>query len=191
MSDTRVELKVEGLEEVLRGLDPKLATDAVRSTTNKLAGLANTQIKRGITESYNIKQKDLNMDVIRANSGSLSAFIRGPKRQKSLGAFKAVQTSTGVSAFVKKGETMNIPSAFIAKTTKFAKNTDGRVYQGVFQRVGKGRYPLKSLYALSIGHLLKTDWVQNIINKIIGENAQRVFNHELEFYIGRWFSKRK
>lgn len=187
---SQVEIKVEGLEEVLKGLDPKLAADTVRSTTNKLAALANTQVKRAITDSYNIKQKDLKIEIARATGGSLSAFIKGPKRQKSLGGFKAIKTQSGVSAFVKKGETLDVPSAFVAKTTKF-KDAGGRVYTGVFRRKGKERLPLVSLYALSVGHLLKSDWVQNVINKIIKENGQRLFNHELEFYIGKWFSKRK
>lgn len=187
----RVISKIDGLDEVLQGLNPELANSVARGTLDKLGRLSFTQVKKEIAGSYNIKQKDMDLvysPAIRNNNPV--AYISAPIRQKSLINFKTMQSWYGVYAEVKKGHLTFFSSAFKATTTNF-KGSSGRSYTNVFRRVGRNRFPLKSLYGVSIGLLLTTkNWLDDIIQNVFNENGQRILESEFKYRVSKFLKLR-
>jgi hypothetical protein len=181
MSGT-IEHNILELQEWLETYQSEASTTVVRRTVSALASKAQTKIKDAITESYNIKRSDIKFSQSFGGDG-LSAVISGSKRQLSLFKFGPVQTATGVSVTVKKGEQKDIPHAFIKQMI------GSNSFSGVFIRANEGgdrvgRYPIKSLYGLSPGSLLGTQWIHDIVDMVVIAEADATFKQKLES-IGR------
>jgi hypothetical protein len=174
-----MKIKVKGIKEALQDLDPKTHKRIIMSTTNKLARRTLTELKREFVRQYAISQKNLELDIKNANMSIPTATISAPMRQKSLSAFRVKQTKAGVAATVRRGKVQQIPHAFMA--------TVRGSYKGVFLRRGSKRFPLRSLYALSIGLLLKSKWVEEIVERIFHQEGQKLFNQNVSYYMNKMF----
>ncbi|MBN2400818.1 MAG: hypothetical protein JXN64_00315 [Spirochaetes bacterium] len=250
MANEPITIKIEGLEDILKGLDPKLASDAVRSTTNKLIFKARENV---ISEMKSVFDRPTpwtlsSVFVQKATNENLSAFIfikdqatkgtppakylrfeifGGNRRQKG---FEKLLAKTGV---IESGEYLipykvplnqygNVSPGVIQKVLSGlqAQNDPyqdspvlGQAYKGTrrgrkvprryfsVRRGGKTIIFEKQLDSSNDGHVTPMFVSSSralykprlrffeVIKRTVA-SAQIEFNHELEYYIGKWFKKR-
>jgi hypothetical protein len=251
MSNQYAEVKIEGLEEVLQGLDPKLAADVVRSTINNLAFQARKDVIKEMSSVFDNPTPYTLSSVLvqKAENQNLSAFI-SIKDQ----AIKGTPPSKFLGPEIYGGERSHIsterqlakegiiePNEYLIPW-KAPRNQYGNVSPGLYNKVLSGLQAATDAYQNSPaagqgykgtrkGRRKKYDFfaVRRKGTTIIFEkklnssgdghvtplfvsadkvsykprlkfyetvravmaHTQEEFNKQLEFYIGRWFSKRK
>lgn len=193
--------------EGLRGLKAteQAIQKAATSTLNKLADRSKTAGVKIITETYNIKRKDLvststgkaRIKIYKASQTSQAAVMEVKGRPISLAYFGAKQTGgkkivtvkgtrtlkragskfAGVTVEIIKGQKTQLAAAFLAKTRSG--------HTGVFQRTSKSRLPVDNKAMVTVASLFGGKKVLPAIEERINSEGVQVFRHELEYFIGR------
>jgi hypothetical protein len=200
MADS-LKINVKGLEEVKRKLDPKGHDAVCMRALNKTATNVRAEGRRAIREQYNIKAKDVELNIERANRGTLKAVISASYKPLSLIKFGAKQIKKGLSVMITKGNKKIMKNTFIAQPTGRNWKAYGQIRQVnspvamVFQRGGKaklfgpkrkkiyGNYPVDKLTGPSVGAMMKNDTVQERMTARAGEQLESNLAHELEYYM--------
>ena len=169
-------MKVRAFRDIKREM-----AKAQRSATNKLMRKASVAASKKVREVYVIKARDLKQFTkIRRASGSRSTatlIITGSPI--GLIHFGPKQVRRGVSVRIKKTSGRKVvKSAFIEVMPS------GHI--GVFQRVGKGRLPIKELKTLSPIKMYEVEGVRAFEN-IVLRDARTLLNREMKYYMGRAF----
>ena len=183
------------MQKLLQLLDKNTQNKVAMRTTNEIGRRARVESRRLLSRTYNLKLKDIPIDIIKATPYRLSVFIKASARRISLMKFKPKKTKSGIQVQVKKGENKSLPNAFIAQPIgkdwkKYGQRrsiTTSSPY--VFVRKSGKSYPLKALKAFSIWQMLRTKWVKNHIDELIKTEGNNIFQKEIERAVIRFIQK--
>lgn len=173
-------IRVLNAEKVLASLDPGLNKKIQRMTLNKVGNTTVANIKRAITDVYAIRKSDLKIETRTATAAGMTYYIAAPARQRNIAAFKVKhdrRAGGGLYATVKKGQQEFIRSAFLA----FINGNKLGV-----KRQGKARLPIVSIYRVSIGHLLKSNWIEQVIMHTFEDTFDKYLAQSLEYMAGKY-----
>jgi hypothetical protein len=196
-----VKFDTSGLDRIIRRLDaiPKAVEQAQLSTLNKAAAQAKTQMQRAITSEYKVSAALVRERLIvkRATRGGSFAFtaalIGNPDsggRRRSMNLIHFVEKKVTLAEarrrqragnqaqlrvqIKKAGGPKVIAGAFIGN--------QGRT---VFERVGKGRLPIRPVQTIGIPQMFSTKKNIGDVTAWIRANLPRIFESELRFYMSR------
>lgn len=172
-------VKISGVNDILNVLDAKTHTNIQRITLNKVGQTTSKEIKREITSVYAIMQKDLDIQTKNATQGHMVYEISAPARQRNIAAFRVKQDKRrggGLYATIKRGKEEFIRGAFLVTINN---------HKLAMKRKGKERLPIQSLYRLSIGHLLKSQWIQSVIERVFITTYDKYLSQSIEYLTQR------
>jgi len=168
-----IEVQLEGSEifDLLKDGDKQLEK-AIYFAKNRALQTARTEMLKSAAKTYDTTQKQIRERMnLKKSEGELE--VKGSPIR--LFKFKVTPTSPRqqiVVASVKRAN-KTLPRAFVQQMP------NGTI--GVFQRVGKKRYPIEQLYSVSAPQMAGED---SIIEKAV-ERASIVFDDRLEHEIER------
>lgn len=188
---------------------------AISRALNHTASKGKTEASQNIRKTYNIAANRVNNEITvrRASGRSLTAYIKAKGAPLSLNAFQAKQVgprgttsfdrrgvassrlnrksrnnaAKGVTAVIKKGQTVNLPTAFIQTAnggiTIFARGT----YKGKGEgfEFGTERMPIGKITSTSIPLMFANDNVMNPTIKKTEDVLEDRIIHEIKFILGR------
>lgn len=203
----QIDVNLEGIEKIIKHLDPMAAGSAIAYTLNKSADGAKTYLAKEITSEYKIPPSDVkqNMKVIfKATASVLYAVLSikgvgiplikfgakqagfqivraGAKDSKEKFLVRTKRRMGNVTVQVKKQggrKVVNIdPGAFIQVMKS------GHV--GVFHRIGKERNPIKELYSIGPSKATRTKKISDGVKKYIINYFQANFLRNLAYFQGK------
>lgn len=192
--DIRTDLKKEAAR--LKRLSAKMNDQVVVRALNKTARQAKTQAGREIKDYYKIGTRVVNrhITVKTAGRGKLEAFVKAEGRPIPMLAFKARQTSEGVSVSI-KGRRILIPGAFIGRMKSGHVGVFRRGgYKGNFEQTGEsfGRFKF-GRKRLKINELFSFNIPQGFSNKVvmdkvisrINQQFPKVLSQEIRFALSK------
>jgi len=197
-----IDIKMTGIDEVMKMLDPKKVRDAANSALNKVAAQAKTEASKLIREEYNLPASTVSKNLsvtTRAYGDKMEAVLSGFKKGMPLSNFGAKQSGViankkgfqfssrakqsgnlrhggAVSVEVKRGGRKTVSGEPKTFMTKFK---SGHI--AVVQREGKGRFPIKQLLGPGISTLFGSKKIMDATKKLINDKFNDIFNHELEW----------
>lgn len=168
-----IEVQIEGIEifDQLKNSDKQLEK-ALYFAKNRALNTVKTELARGVPKRYDTKQKTIR-DRTRVNKNTGEVSVTGSPIR--LFKFRVTPTSPRkqlVTASVKRAS-KSLPNAFVQQMR------NGTI--GVFERVGKSRYPIRQLYSVSAPQMAGNEEVL----KGAMERASIVFDERLSHEIGR------
>ena len=168
-----IEVQIEGIEifDQLKNSDKQLEK-ALYFAKNRALNTVKTELARGVPKKYDTKQKTIR-DRTRVNKNTGEVSVTGSPIR--LFKFRVTPTSPRkqlVTASVKRAS-KSLPNAFVQQMR------NGTI--GVFERVGKSRYPIRQLYSVSAPQMAGNEEVLEAAM----ERASIVFDERLSHEIGR------
>lgn len=168
-----IEVQIEGIEifDQLKNSDKQLEK-ALYFAKNRALNTVKTELARGVPKKYDTKQKTIR-DRTRVNKNTGEVSVKGSPIR--LFKFRVTPTSPKnqlVTASVKRAK-KSLPNAFVQQMR------NGTI--GVFERVGKSRYPIRQLYSVSAPQMAGE---QEVLEGAM-ERASIVFDERLSHEIGR------
>ncbi len=168
-----IEVQIEGIEifDQLKNSDKQLEK-ALYFAKNRALNTVKTELARGVPKRYDAKQKTIR-DRTRVNKNTGEVSVTGSPIR--LFKFRVTPTSPRkqlVTASVKRAS-KSLPNAFVQQMR------NGTI--GVFERVGKSRYPIRQLYSVSAPQMAGNE---EVLEGAM-ERASIVFDERLSHEIGR------
>lgn len=168
-----IEVQIEGIEifNQLKNSDKQLEK-ALYFAKNRALNTVKTELARGVPKKYDTKQKTIR-DRTRVNKNTGEVSVKGSPIR--LFKFRVTPTSPRkqlVTASVKRAS-KSLPNAFVQQMR------NGTI--GVFERVGKSRYPIRQLYSVSAPQMAGEE---EVLEGAM-ERASIVFDERLSHEIGR------
>lgn len=168
-----IEVQIEGIEifDQLKNSDKQLEK-ALYFAKNRALNTVKTELARGVPKKYDTKQKTIR-DRTRVNKNTGEVSVTGSPIR--LFKFRVTPTSPRkqlVTASVKRAK-KSLPHAFVQQMT------NGHI--GIFERVGKSRYPIRQLYSVSAPQMAGNE---EVLEGAM-ERASIVFDERLSHEIGR------
>lgn len=168
-----IEVQIEGIEifDQLKNADKQLEK-ALYFAKNRALNTVKTELARGVPKKYDTKQKTIR-DRTRVNKNTGEVSVTGSPIR--LFKFRVTPTSPKrqlVTASVKRAR-KSLPNAFVQRM--------GNGTIGVFERVGKSRYPIRQLYTVSAPQMAGNE---EVLEGAM-ERASIVFDERLSHEIGR------
>lgn len=168
-----IEVQIEGIEIFgqLKNSDKQLEK-ALYFAKNRALNTVKTELARGVPKKYDTKQKTIR-DRTRVNKNTGEVSVTGSPIR--LFKFRVTPTSPKrqlVTASVKRAS-KSLPNAFVQQMR------NGTI--GVFERVGKSRYPIRQLYSVSAPQMAGNE---EVLEGAM-ERASIVFDERLSHEIGR------
>ena len=168
-----IEVQIEGIEifDQLKNSDKQLEK-ALYFAKNRALNTIKTELARGVPKRYDTKQKTIR-DRTRVNKNTGEVSVTGSPIR--LFKFRVTPTSPRkqlVTASVKRAS-KSLPNAFVQQMR------NGTI--GVFERVGKSRYPIRQLYSVSAPQMAGNE---EVLEGAM-ERASIVFDERLSHEIGR------
>lgn len=168
-----IEVQIEGIEifDQLKNSDKQLEK-ALYFAKNRALNTVKTELARGVPKKYDTKQKTIR-DRTRVNKNTGEVSVKGSPIR--LFKFRVTPTSPRkqlVTASVKRAR-KSLPHAFVQQMS------NGHI--GIFERVGKSRYPIRQLYSVSAPQMAGNE---EVLDGAM-ERASIVFDERLSHEIGR------
>ena len=168
-----IEVQIEGIEifDQLKKADKQLEK-ALYFAKNRALNTVKTELAREVPKKYDTKQKIIR-DRTRVNKNTGEVSVTGSPIR--LFKFRVTPTSPKrqlVTASVKRAR-KSLPNAFVQRM--------GNGTTGVFERVGKSRYPIRQLYTVSAPQMAGNE---EVLEGAM-ERASIVFDERLSHEIGR------
>ena len=168
-----IEVQIEGIEifDQLKNSDKQLEK-ALYFAKNRALNTVKTELAKGVPKKYDTKQKTIR-DRTRVNKDAGEVSVTGSPIR--LFKFRVTPTSPKrqlVTASVKRAS-KSLPNAFVQQMR------NGTI--GVFERVGKSRYPIRQLYTVSAPQMAGNE---EVLEGAM-ERASIVFDERLSHEIGR------
>ncbi|MGL4370768.1 MAG: hypothetical protein ACRCUT_14015 [Spirochaetota bacterium] len=191
-----VTVDIQGLDAVLKSLEPKLASTATMRALNKVGMQGITAAKKNITSVYTIKYGQLKVDKINATIRNQQFVIKVSGRRRDMSKskyFKARQTPSGVVAEIQKGKVEYYPGAFIAKHSTGGTNVYFRSrteVRRVLKQSALGKYyysqlPIKASLGPSPASLFNIKSSREAIQQVAQAEFPRVFRSQLSYELSR------
>lgn len=193
--------EVRGFKEAIDSACQETEQDvkrAVRSAINKVMKSVKSLTSAEIRKVYNVPKRvlDERLEVFTAKIQNLEGELRVGGLSVSLSYFGARQFSgtqvitrakvttrkrvskfQGVEVEVFKGQRTELKSAFMQRFKSG--------HLGILTRTSKSRYPVLVKSAVSVASMFSQVGINDAIVRKIDEDLERVFWHELEFYLNR------
>jgi hypothetical protein len=177
------------VQRQLEELEKSVRADALVRSVNDVLAKGQTRMAREISQEFNIGSRDVKgrMQILKANYRGGVFRIEGTlqvtnKRGRSLNLinFGAKQEKGGVTVkILRTGGRKLVRGAFIAN--------QGRT---VFQRVGKGRLPIKAVQTIDVPQMFNTKRINKVVLKLLEDEFPVIFERNAKFYTDR-FNARK
>jgi|GEM_PF-2246573 hypothetical protein len=176
----KVTVKIEGIDEALAAVDPKICKKALAKTVRRMGQKFKAVATKEVRKTYNIKAKRLKERIKTRTATSDNGFVWTLKvdgRQTGLVGFGARQVKKGVSVRVRKDRGRKvIKGAFIAP------GKSGNVH--VFRRVDGKRLPIEAKKTLSVPQMFNDKIVEKA-KKEVAESFSDELKHHLDYYLGK------
>lgn len=196
-------------------LSPDKLNTAISRALNHTAAKGRTEASQNIRKSYNIAAARINNEITirRASGRTLTAYIRAKGSPLSLNTFQAKQVGSrgtttfdrkgvassrlnrksrnnaakGVTAVIKKGQTINLPTAFIQTAnggiTVFARGKYKSKGEGF--EFGNERLPIGKITSTSIPLMFANDSVMTPTIRKTEDVLQDRILHEIKFILSK------
>ena len=174
-----IKIKIEGINEVRRSIDPRRYTKIMTRTLNKVGAQGKTAISQQLRKTYNIKKDriDKSFSIRKASNASLTYEMRIKGRSPGLQHYDARQARKGVTVkIIKASGRKVVKSGFMAKTPQGA--------MAVWRRVGAERMPIERLYGPSVVGMANKVGI-NSFQAVVNDKINKVFAHEFEWEMAR------
>ena len=169
-------IRLNGMDGIKKMLDDEIYVKALGRSLNRTKTKFKSSTTRKVRETYNIKAKELKKYIKLKKTGNLEWRFIVESSPLGLEKFKARQTKSGVSFYVKKGHTVKLRNAFLAKD----KNGNIRV----FERETKKRLPINRFFTLSPTQMFNEKILEKGF-KEAEETFEKEFKHNLDYYLGK------
>lgn len=192
--------KLENAMKFLQGIENGVERAATAAINHSL-GKAKTKLKRKITETYYIKNSDIEktLSIKKANFSTLAGTISSRSKRTSLPKMKLKKSGKNMFVGIKKAEGIQLLSGKSELYGKpfTAKMKNGHI--GVFQRktsrrIGVGSQkseeqenPIQELYTISIPQMAGNQGVQKYIEEEAGKLVNERFEHEVDRILKGYF----
>ena len=200
-------IKLEGIDKALKMFDPKHVIHAAQKAINDVSKQAMTEVKKNITEEYNVKYGRLSQYLrltTRARGDNLEAVITGKGRGLALSYFDAKQEGqriANIGVARRKGKVLLRKQGrkYGGQVTALVKKMGGRkVVSGepkpfiaqmksghiaVVRRIGKERKPIRELFGPGVGGLFGTPKIMGNAKRIVNEKFEPRFKYWLDHYM--------
>lgn len=185
-------IRIEGIEDVLNGvLSPRRNLRALVRTVNECARAALAEGKRALRARYNVKNKDIDGDIVAHASekvGKLAAAIGARRLPLGLHHFvkgRAEKLHGPVLVEVLRGKTGVVKGGWFSAAhgknwTRYGQSKAVYSEPRIWKRQGKKPYPIKSLIAMSPGAMLRTRVVNDRMQRRVNEIAQARLLHNIQ-----------
>lgn len=204
-------IELKGVEQALKMFDSKNVIYAARRAVEDAAKSAMTEIKRNITEEYNVKPGRLSQYLrltTRPKGDNLEAVITGKGRGLALSYFDAKQEGQRIAniGFARrKGKVLLRKQGrkYGGQVTALVKKMGGRkIVSGepkpfivqmksghiaVVRRIGKERKPIRELFGPGIGGLFGTTKIMGDAKRIVNEK----FGPRFKWWLNDYMPKRQ
>jgi hypothetical protein len=179
MTDINISQSIYDCEKSLAALSVGLREQAVPIALNDMAKQTRTQASRIIRNTWNIKVATIKKSLYLtfATPSSLRARITATMPNLPAIAFTHSQNKIGVALTIKKGIKKTLKHAFIA--------TMPSGHEGVFERVGKGRLPIKEVYTKGPGGAFATRVVQAALADLIRSKFTQILEGKCQYLLKR------
>uniref|UniRef100_A0A831UAY3 Minor tail protein Z n=1 Tax=Geobacter metallireducens TaxID=28232 RepID=A0A831UAY3_GEOME len=192
---------LQGFEDALNAATEETIKDvraAIKSTMTKVLRSVKSLTSEEIRKVYNVPKSvlDQRLELFTARINNLESVLVVGGKSVSLSYFNARQFRgasvitrakvttrkragkfQGVEVEVIKGERTRLKSAFMQR---FASG-----HLGILTRTSTSRYPVLIKSAVSVASMFNRVDINDAIVRKIDEDLERVFRHELEFYLNR------
>jgi len=199
-----VKMDTKGLDEVQKALDTKGHNTVCMRALNKTIKNVQVEGKKAIRGKYNIKAKDIILNITKASRMSLRAVISAAYKPLSLIKFGARQVKAGVRFMIKKGNKRVLKNAFIAQPKGkdwsrygqtrqvtapaemvFIKGKGKKKLFGPKRKKQYGNYPIDKLSGPSLGAMLKDETVHDRMQTAANDAMEKNLYHELDYYLSK------
>jgi hypothetical protein len=120
--------------------------------------------------------------VIRGRKLRLIHFMPSPRYESVFGQSKGLgrikRPRQGISVLIRKDTGRKVVLG------SFYGRSRGSSKIFIWKRVGEQRYPIKPLFTVSPANMMEKEG-ETVFQKLIHDDAGTVFNHELDFYLGK------
>jgi hypothetical protein len=176
-----ISLKIEGLDQVIRNLQRlgQQAPRAIALAVNDTARHVRSEASKGIRAEWNVKAKTIREAIKTrpATTANPEAQVTASSKPLPLYGFGPRKLKRGYSVRIKKGRPpTRLPTSFVATMSS------GHV--GLFERMGKGRLPIREKASITI----PSQWRQRIELDIA--DAKPFLRRRLEAQIERLLKQR-
>lgn len=166
-------VRTEGLDALIRTLDPRLVERAHVRATNRSLTKGRTDWSREIRKDYVVKAGDVKRSsrLLRLKAGARRAGLELEGPSLPLKAFSPRRTAQGVSVKIRKRDPRKVvKGAFIVDSA------GGHV----FQRSGAARLPIAKLFTVAIPQMAERPSVINDTLAAIQVEYRKEFRRQLE-----------
>ena len=206
-----IEIKLTGIDEVIKSLDPGIVKKAIRATLDRAAQSGRSIASEEVRKVWNVKKSDLDarIKITSARIDNLRAVISIGGKGMSLSYFGARQIM-GASVRSRVGKNLKtgkvtrgmkaagpLPQGVVAQILKgkdtvllrnafFAKVTAGKSgsHIGVYHRLTSKRLPIHEKNVISVASMVnKPEVMQPVINRI-QERLTAEFPRQLDYFRG-------
>ena len=182
---------------ILKRFDPRTQRAMLKNVINKLGRLARKETKKRITTKYNLKSRDVVINITAARTANHPCRLRARRKELALTRFNPEQTDKGVRVSVIRGGAQVIQGAFVAQpqghnypqygqqTSMYSK------YPLVFKRLGRKPYGTNTKksreeFSVSIGKFLGSDENRRAISEMMARERPGVER----FIVDNWTNKK-
>ncbi len=198
----KIDIKLEGMDALMKRLDPKAIEAAVKKSITRAANSGKTIISQQVREEFNLKKADVDksISIDLSNLRNLQATIRITGKPISLTYFNPQQMRGSVKTFISKnrgiaqrqqkrpkysgvrvqiikGRPVTLTPAFIARGQR-----SGAPF--VFERIGKSRLPLRAMKVVTIPTILSKPGNMAAVKERITEQLKKETISNLKYYMG-------
>lgn len=200
-----ITIRLNGVEEALKSIDPKTVRQAARTAIKRTADSAKSTASEEIRRVYNVKKSDLDprIRVSPPRSNDLTAVVSISGRGMSLSYFGAKQI-TSSRVLSRKGKSVTskkltrkmkaagpVPTGVMVQIMKghntvllrnafLARMKTSHI--GVFRRLTGKRFPINEKNVISIASMAENAKVMPRVLAKIQERWNKEFPHQLEYY---------
>ncbi len=172
-----MDVKLNGVDEILSQLNPKLYSKSLNRTINDVGRKITTSMIKDVRKKYNISAKDLKkyMKVSRSSYSKLEYVIDISSKTRNVKHFspKALSAKGKVSIKIKKGKKRSVLiPAFKAKNSG-----------AILTRV-KGTQKIKAVQTLSVTQMFNKKTLE-IAEEINEKEFGKTFKKNFDFYTGK------
>jgi hypothetical protein len=172
-----IEIKLDGIDEVLQQLNPRTYQKAVNRTVNDIGSKMKTKLTKDVRKQYNIQAKDVKgyMKIKRSRHDNIKYEIEVKSKRRNVMRFgaKVLKKRGSVSVRIKKDKGRSIlRNSFVTKNGK-----------AILHRVGKTQ-KIEAVTTISIPQMFNKKILQEAENMVTNEAGNKLKNN-FAFYLGK------
>ncbi len=191
-----IDIKLDGIDNVIAAMRPELYRKAVKKTINDLMTRSSNAAKRKVRERYNIKAKALSryISVRKASGSNYEAKISVNSRRVSLFHFinkgsisSSITTKKRIGKRPVKVKVLKQGGAHKLRHAFVIIGKSGNI--GIFERVvgvksNTGKDKIRRLNTVGPAKMFDKVGVP-LMEQYVDENTQRIFKQNFDYYIGK------